>query len=125
MALLGRLALQSSCHFIRVNKLLVTSSRSCGWVRDWKPGPPPKTAEERAAAARKYNLIPEDYQVADEEEGYGDYPKLPPVGMDARDPYEDMDYYYWRQNYGETLHTDADAFTADRHDPNEKWRFTW
>ena len=32
---------------------------SGGWVRDWKPGPPPKTAEERIAAAKKYNLIPE------------------------------------------------------------------
>lgn len=74
-----------------------------GWTRDWKPGPVPKTEEERAAAAKKYNLIPEDYEVNDEELGYGDYPKLPPVGMDARDPYEDLDYHYHRRNYGETV----------------------
>lgn len=119
---MARLALKSSQHLIRVNKLLTSSTRSCGWVRDWKPGPPPTTPEERAAAARKYNLIPEDYESYDASEAMGDYPKLPPVGMDARDPYEDMDYYFWRSNYGEPLHRDYDMFTADRHDPNAKWR---
>ena len=74
-----------------------------GWARDWKPGPVPRTPEERAAAARKYNLIPEDYDVNDESLGFGDYPKLPAVGMDARDPYEDLDYHYHRRNYGETV----------------------
>ena len=63
----------------------------------------PKTETERIAAARKYNLIPEDYEVHDESTGFGDYPKLPPVGMDARDPYEDLDYHYYRRNYGETV----------------------
>lgn len=74
-----------------------------GWPHEWKPGPPPKTEAEREAAAKKYYLIPEDYEVYDPEDAMGDYPKLPPVGMDARDPYEDMDYYYWRRNYGETV----------------------
>ena len=74
-------------------------------MRDWKPGPVPKTEEERAAAAKKYYMIPEDYEVNEEWLGYGDYPKLPPVGMDARDPYEDMDYHYWRANYGEIVST--------------------
>ena len=99
-------------------------SDSGGWVRDWKPGPPPKTEEEKVAAARKYNLIPEDYECYPETEGYGDYPKLPPVGYDARDPYEDLDYYYHRRNYGETLHIDYDAMTGERHDPNAKFHFT-
>jgi NADH dehydrogenase (ubiquinone) 1 beta subcomplex subunit 8 len=84
----------------------------------------PKTEEERIAAAKKYYLIPEDYEVNSEDLGYGDYPKLPPVGMDARDPYEDLDYHYWRNNYGEPLHVDYDMHTSDRHDPNEKWQFT-
>ena len=51
--------------------------------------------------------------------GLGDYPNLAKVGMDARDPYEDMDYYYWRRNYGEYIHIEADMFTTDRFDPNE------
>lgn len=102
----------------------------------------PKTEEERVAAAKKYNLIPEDYEVNDDTMGYGDYPKLPPVGMDARDPYEDMDYHYRRRNYGETvcsvllipplshmleplqLHVDYDIHTGERNDPNEKWPYS-
>ena len=76
---------------------------SGGWIKDWKPGPPPKTEEERIAAAKKYNLIPEDYETYDESHGTGDYPKLPIVSMDSRDPYEDFDYYYFRQNFGETV----------------------
>lgn len=74
-----------------------------GWTRDWKPGPPPTTPEERAAAAKKYNLIPEDYEPYEREEGFGDYPKLPEVGQDARDPYDDFDYHYRRRNFGETV----------------------
>jgi len=109
---------------LRLSRLGAVPARNCGWVRDWKPGPPPKTKEEREAAAKKYNLIPEDYEVHDASEGYGDYPKLPPVGQDARDPFEDFDHHYRRLNYGETLHVDYDAYTSDRHDPNEKYRYT-
>lgn len=116
--------LRSGQHVIRLNQILKCSSRSCGWVRDWKPGPPPVTEEERRAAARKYNLISEDYEWHDPSEGMGDYPKLPPVGTNARDPYDDFDYHYQRQNYGEPLHSYADYFTPDRHDPNRKERYT-
>ena len=74
-----------------------------GWTRDWKPGPYPKTKEEREAAAKKYNLIPEDYEPLPDGTGWGDYPDLPIVGTDARDPYEDFDFHYRRRNYGETV----------------------
>ena len=100
-------------------RIIVIQSRNCkitllivsvlivlmsgGWVRDWKPGPPPKTEAERIAAAKKYNLIPEDYECYDEDMGTGDYPALPIVGQDARDPYEDFDYHYHRRNFGETV----------------------
>lgn len=94
-----------------------------GWNQDWKPGPYPKTKEEREAAARKYNLIPEDYEPYPEGSGYGDYPKLPPVGQDARDPYEDFDYYYRRRNYGETVHIDYDAHMSEKHNPNQTFRY--
>jgi NADH dehydrogenase (ubiquinone) 1 beta subcomplex subunit 8 len=104
------------------SKAVFVSTRNCGWTRDWKPGPPPKTKEEWAAAAKKYNLIPEDYKPYPETEGLGDYPHLQVVGQDARDPFEDFDYHYRRRNFAETLHIDYDIYTSDRHDPNEKTR---
>jgi NADH dehydrogenase (ubiquinone) 1 beta subcomplex subunit 8 len=109
---------------LALTKAIAIPSRNCGWTRDWKPGPPPKTKEEREAAAKKYNLIPEDYEPYPEGAGWGDYPKIPRVGQDARDPYEDFDYHYRRRNFGETLHYDYDALTSDRHDPNEKYRYS-
>lgn len=54
----------------------------------------------------------------------GDYPNLGKVGMDARDPYEDMDYYFFRRNYGEYIHIEGDLFQSDRHDPNETTRWS-
>lgn len=54
----------------------------------------------------------------------GDYPNLAKVGMDARDPYEDMDFYYWRRNYGEYIHIEGDMFSTDRFDPNEMTRYS-
>ena len=73
----------------------------------WKPGPPPVTEEQRRAAAAKYNLIPEDYDVWDEKEGYGDYPKFQGAGFDARDPFDDYDDEYERYFYGEPVHIDS------------------
>jgi len=105
-------------------KVAIIPIRNCGWIRDWKPGPYPKTKEEREAAAKKYNLIPEDYEPYPEGTGTGDYPKLPVVGQDARDPYEDFDYHYRRRNFGETLHREYEIYTSDRHNPNEELRYT-
>ncbi|CAG2109967.1 unnamed protein product [Medioppia subpectinata] len=109
---------------LKSNKTAYIAVRNCGWIRDWKPGPYPKTQEERDAAAKKYNLIPEDYETYPEGSGYGDYPKLPAVGEDVRDPYEDLDYHFRRRNYGETLNIDYDIYTSDRHNPNETLRYT-
>ncbi|XP_054159063.1 NADH dehydrogenase [ubiquinone] 1 beta subcomplex subunit 8, mitochondrial-like [Oppia nitens] len=105
------------------NKTAVTAVRHCGFIRDWKPGHYPKTQEEREAAAKKYNLIPEDYEPYPEGTGYGDYPNLPPVGQDARDPHEDFDYHYRRRNFGETLNINYEIYTSDRHNPNEELRY--
>ncbi|KAI1301226.1 NADH dehydrogenase [ubiquinone] 1 beta subcomplex subunit 8, mitochondrial [Halotydeus destructor] len=115
--------LAQSRQVLTFSKLLAAPSRNCGWVRDWKPGPPPTTKEEREAAAKKYNLIPEDYDVYHPSEGYGDYPKLTPVGQDARDPYDDFDMHYRRRNYGEMLNLDYDLYTSERHDPNIKLKY--
>jgi len=94
-------------------------TRNCGYIKDWKPGPYPVTKEEREAAAKKYFMIPEDYEPHPEGSGYGDYPMLPPIGQDTRDPYEDYDVHYRRRNYGETFHSQYECMSADRHNPNQ------
>ena len=74
------------------------------WNRDWMPGPYPKTAEERAAAAKKYNLRVEDYEpYPDDGMGYGDYPKLPLISAESRGPYEDYDVPTMRRNFNEPV----------------------
>ena len=62
----------------------VMARRSAGnWNYQWMPGPYPRTKEERLAAAKKYNLEPEDYKPFPEDGylgmGLGDYPDLPRV----------------------------------------------
>ena len=74
------------------------------WNKDWKPGPFPTTPEQRVAAAKRYGLRVEDYDVYDHDGmGYGDYPKLPMVSGDAKDPYEDWDIPALKRNYGEPV----------------------
>ena len=76
------------------------------WNRDWRPGPLPRTPEERAAAAKKYGLRVEDYEpYPDPESGFslGDYPKLPKISEEVKDPYEDWDFPSSRRNYGEPV----------------------
>lgn len=83
-------------------------------------GPYPKTKEERILAAKKYNLIPEDYETYPEDEGFGDYPKLPTIGTANRDPYDDYDDPVDRRYYGEPFHLYYDLYQYERHDP--MWR---
>ena len=48
----------------------------------WKPGPKPINDEERAAAAKKYGMILEDYKPYEEADVLaGDYPHLVPVAQ--------------------------------------------
>ncbi|KAG2463015.1 NDUB8 dehydrogenase, partial [Polypterus senegalus] len=66
------------------------------------PGPYPKTPEERAAAAKKYNMRVEDYEpYPDDGMGYGDYPKLPDKSQQERDPWYSWDHPDLRRNWGE------------------------
>merc|ERR1712002_639059 len=85
------------------------------WNKDWKPGPYPVTPEERAAAARKYGLRPDEYEpYPDDGTGKGDYPKLPIISAEARDPYRDWDHPEHRRGFGEPIHADADMYGLDR-----------
>ncbi|XP_061490651.1 NADH dehydrogenase [ubiquinone] 1 beta subcomplex subunit 8, mitochondrial [Rhineura floridana] len=85
--------------------------------KDLLPGPYPKTPEERAAAAKKYNMRVEDYEpYPDDGMGYGDYPKLPDRSQHERDPWYEWDHPDLRRNHGETMHWDFDMFIRTRVD---------
>lgn len=88
-------------------------------VSNSKVGPWPETQEEREKAARKYNLIPEDYQPYSELNGWGDYPDLPAIGAYNRDKYDDFDDPIDNRNYGEPFHMYSDMYHWERIDPME------
>ncbi|XP_046571647.1 NADH dehydrogenase [ubiquinone] 1 beta subcomplex subunit 8, mitochondrial-like [Haliotis rubra] len=108
------------------NRSIKTSAVVSNWNKDWKPGPYPMTPEERANAAKRYGLRVEDYDVyADDGTGYGDYPKLPHVSGDVRDPNEDWDIPEIKRNYGEPLHVDHDMIGEDRYNINANPRLSY
>jgi len=96
------------------------------WNKDWKPGPFPKTPEERAAAAKKYGLRIEDYEpYPDDGMGYGDYPKLPRISAESRSDYEQWDIPELKRNFGEPLHVDSDVLTEDKWNPTTRKRYSF
>ncbi|XP_077299338.1 NADH:ubiquinone oxidoreductase subunit ASHI isoform X2 [Arctopsyche grandis] len=85
------------------------------WNKDFKAGPYPTTPEERKAAAKKYNLPEEWYEVyPDDGLGYGDYPKLPLVSTEARSDYYPWDYPEFKRNFNEPVHIDEDIINDTR-----------
>ncbi|NXG53242.1 NDUB8 dehydrogenase, partial [Psilopogon haemacephalus] len=85
--------------------------------KDLLPGPYPRTPEERAAAAKKYNMRVEDYEpYPDDGFGYGDYPKLPNKSLHERDPWYQWDQPDMRHNWGEPMHWDFDMYIRNRVD---------
>ena len=73
------------------------------WNYQYMPGPYPKTVEEREAAAKKYGMTIEEYQPYPESMGYGDYPKLPDIGEDSRDPHYPYDNPELKRNFNEPV----------------------
>ncbi|KAE8751329.1 hypothetical protein FOCC_FOCC001900 [Frankliniella occidentalis] len=103
--------------------LLYNSSRSAARVlTDYMPAPYPKTEKERLEAAKKYGLLPEEYEpIPDDGFGRGDYPRLPDIGADSKDPWYPWDLPEYRKNYGEVWHIDSDMLGEDRCDPQKDW----
>ncbi|XP_077481165.1 NADH dehydrogenase [ubiquinone] 1 beta subcomplex subunit 8, mitochondrial [Stigmatopora argus] len=100
-----------------ISALLSGSRSASGTSKADLPGPYPKTPEERAAAAKKYNMRVEDYEpYPDNGEGFGDYPKLPDRSQHERDPWYEWDHPDLRRNHGETLHWHFDMYTRTRVD---------
>lgn len=83
-------------------------------------GPYPRTKEDYLKAARKYNMIPEDYKPLPEEEGLGDYPDIMAFGGFRRDKNEDFTDRMFDRSYGEILHRDADLYDWERIDPQHE-----
>lgn len=94
------------------------------WNYQYKPGPFPTTAEERAASAKKYGLTIEEYQPYPEDMGYGDYPKLPDIGADSKDPHYPYDCPELKRNFNEPIHARAEIFGEDRYDISMRPRFS-
>lgn len=88
-------------------------------------GPWPRTKEERERAAKKYNLIPEDYEPYPETDGFGDYPNLKAIGAYNRDWYDDFDDTTDHRFFNETLHLDYDLYLWERIDPLESEKGHW
>lgn len=93
------------------------------WNKDYKPAPYPKTQEEREASAKKYGIPIEEYEPYPDDgiNGAGDYPKLPLISAEHKDPFYPWDNPELKRNFGETLHEDFDAITEDRLDLNRQF----
>lgn len=91
------------------NRLPIQSSiRTVLNNREWRPFEEiPATKEDRAATAKKYNMLPEDYKSYPVEKNAGDMPDVAPAGrFFERSPWEDYDYPLERQNWNEPRHPD-------------------
>jgi NADH dehydrogenase (ubiquinone) 1 beta subcomplex subunit 8 len=94
------------------------------WNKDFKPGKYPETEAERVAAAKKYNLLPEEYKpYADDGLGYGDYPQLPNTSGEAKDNYYPYDFPELKRNLHEPVHADLDLYGEDRYGSAEPLRY--
>lgn len=74
------------------------------WYKDFKPAAIPLTEEQRKLAAAKYNLHPKEYEVyPDDGTGYGDYPKLPFIATETKDPFYPWDFPEYKRNFNEPV----------------------
>ena len=93
------------------------------WNKDYKPGPYPKTPQERLAAIEKYQVMPSTYEAyEDDGRGCGDYPKLPLVSGDGRDPFYPWDQPDARRNYNEMIQAEEDFYSEVRYDISARLR---
>lgn len=98
------------------NSLGLVVRTASHWNKDWKPGPYPRTQAEREAAAKRYGIPIEQYEpYPDDGMGYGDYPKLPNISVDRKDPHYPYDFPEAKRNFGDPIHVDVDVYSEDRH----------
>ncbi|CAH0558706.1 unnamed protein product [Brassicogethes aeneus] len=105
------------------NKVILLAVRH-HWNKDYKPGPYPKSEEEMAAAAKKYGLTRSEYKpYPDDGQGAGDYPNMPLVSADSKDPFYPWDNPELKRNFNEPLHREFDLMREDRYDVSAKLRW--
>ncbi|CAK1548224.1 unnamed protein product [Leptosia nina] len=115
--------------FSKTNALQKTVGIICNatrnhWNFQYKPGPYPKTPAEREAAAKKYGLTVEEYQPFPEDMGYGDYPNLPDIGAESKDPHYPYDNAELKRNFNEPYHVNAEILGEDRYNISFKPRIS-
>lgn len=90
---------------LRTKVIYSISSRNVVSHEPWKPGPYPKTEKERLAAAKKYGLLPEEYEPYPDDDGlgFGDYPKLPDIGQESKSEYYPWDCPEHNRNFGKII----------------------
>ena len=85
----------------------------------------PVTKEEKAAAARKYGMIEEDYVPYGPDEHpslhMGDYPNIKPVGGDERSGHYNWDFPQLKKDFGEPMHENWNFHQGTRSDTGRKW----
>ncbi|KAK9500515.1 hypothetical protein O3M35_001765 [Rhynocoris fuscipes] len=105
--------------------LSISPSLNAFWNKDWGPAKLPQTKEEKLAAAKKYNLLPQEYDnIPDDGHGAGDYPNFKPYSTESRDPFYPWDFPEYRRNFGEAMHEDSHLYGEDRHDVSMKPRYS-
>ncbi|XP_016341067.1 NADH dehydrogenase [ubiquinone] 1 beta subcomplex subunit 8, mitochondrial-like [Sinocyclocheilus anshuiensis] len=109
-----------------IPNIILGTRAASGPSKDMLPGSYPRTPEETAAAAKKYNMTLEDYKpYPDDGMGYGDYPLLPERSQQERDPWYQWDHPDLRRNWGEPMHWDFDMYIRNRVDTSPspvEWR---
>lgn len=86
------------------------------WNKDFKPSPYPKTQAEREAAAKKYGIPIEQYEpFPDDGTGHGDYPQVPNISAERRDPNYPYDFPDAKRNFGDVYNVDLDLYSDDRY----------
>ncbi|CAH1176184.1 unnamed protein product [Phaedon cochleariae] len=106
--------------WLKTNPILFAAIRN-HWNKDYKPAAYPRTENERIAAAEKYQLQPEEYQpYPDDGSGRGDYPNLPAISGDSKDPFYPWDHPELKRNFNEPMHADFGLIREDRYDVNAK-----
>ena len=111
---------------IAAGRMTLASDAPKPWNYIWQPGPYPVTKEAREAAARKYGMIPEDYEPFPDDgiNSLGDYPKLKPSSADSRSGQIDWDFPDLKRNFNEPMDKDFDMYMEVGYDNTTRKRYT-
>ncbi|XP_050586819.1 NADH dehydrogenase [ubiquinone] 1 beta subcomplex subunit 8, mitochondrial [Bombus affinis] len=100
---------------IKLSEYEILTKQLQPYQKKYLPGPYPRTEEEWIAAAEKYNMHIDEYKAYAPEKGsLVDYPNLPLISAEAKDPYYPWDHIGPKTCYGETLSKHFHLLQGDR-----------